>query len=261
MEFDIPEKVWTGKDVVYNHLKVFGCKAFAQVPKEQRSKLDDKAFPCILVGYGNEEFGYRLWDPVKKKIFRSRDVIFYEDQTISDCEKTEKVKAISDGVIDPTVIHIPLQRTIDGGAEMTGDEAPETVVDDGMPESDQAVEQGEQPPQQVISEPQIRRTNRESCPSSKYPSSEYVLITDEGEPENFQEVQTHADKVSWIKAMQEEMHSLLKNDTYELVELPKGRKALRNKWVFKLKKDSDGKLLKYKCKTREIPISGIRAKS
>ena len=109
-------------------------------------------------------------------------MIFYEDQTISDCEKTEKVKDISDGVIDPTVIHFPLQRTIDGEAEMTGDEAPETVVDDGMPESDQAVEQGEQPPQQVISEPQIRRTNRESRPSSKYPPSEYVLITDEGEP-------------------------------------------------------------------------------
>ena len=75
-----------------------------------------------------------------------------------------------------------------------------------------------------------------------------MLITDEGEPENFQEVQTHADKVSWMKAMQEEMHSLLKNDTYELVELPKGRKALWNKWVFKLKKDSDGKLLKYKAR-------------
>ena len=46
--------------------------------------------------------------------------------------------------------------------------------------------------------------------------------------------------------MQEEMNSLHKNKTYELVELPKCKKALRNKWVFKLKKDSE-KLVKYKA--------------
>jgi ATP-binding cassette subfamily B (MDR/TAP) protein 1 len=49
-----------------------------------------------------------------------------------------------------------------------------------------------------------------------------------------------------MKAMQEEMDSLQKNDTYELVKLPEGRKALKNKWVFKLKKDGD-KLVKYKA--------------
>ena len=43
--------------------------------------------------------------------------------------------------------------------------------------------------------------------------------------------------------MREEMNSLWKNDTYELTELPKGRKALKNKWVFKLKND-DEKLVK-----------------
>ena len=47
--------------------------------------------------------------------------------------------------------------------------------------------------------------------------------------------------------MQEEMNSLQKKKTYELVELPKGKKALRNKWVFKLKKDSE-KLVKYKAR-------------
>lgn len=47
--------------------------------------------------------------------------------------------------------------------------------------------------------------------------------------------------------MQEEMDSLQKNDTYELVKLPEGRKALKNKWVFKLKKDGD-KLVKYKAR-------------
>ena len=47
--------------------------------------------------------------------------------------------------------------------------------------------------------------------------------------------------------MQEEMDSLHKNNTYELVELFKGRKTLKNKWVLKLKKDND-KLLKYKAR-------------
>ena len=44
--------------------------------------------------------------------------------------------------------------------------------------------------------------------------------------------------------MYEEMNSLDKNKTYDLVELSKGKKVLRNKWVFKLKKDGD-KLVKY----------------
>ena len=50
-----------------------------------------------------------------------------------------------------------------------------------------------------------------------------------------------------MKAMQEEMNSLHKNKTYQFVELLKGKKALRNKWVFKLKKDSE-KLVKYKAR-------------
>ena len=47
--------------------------------------------------------------------------------------------------------------------------------------------------------------------------------------------------------MREEMNSLWKNDTYELIELPKGRKTLKNKWMFKLKND-DEKLLRYKAR-------------
>ena len=47
--------------------------------------------------------------------------------------------------------------------------------------------------------------------------------------------------------MQEEMDSLQKNDTYELVELPEGKKVLKNKWLFKLKKDGN-KLVKYKTR-------------
>ena len=77
--FDVPEKVWTGKEISYNHMKVFGCKAFIHVLKEHRSKLDDKALPCIFIGYGNKEFVYKFWDLETRKVIRSRAVVLYED--------------------------------------------------------------------------------------------------------------------------------------------------------------------------------------
>ena len=87
LDFDIPQRVWIGKDVPYSHLKVFGYKTFIHVPKEHRSKLDDKATPCIFIRYGDDEFDYRLWDSEKQKIVKSKDVIFHEHETIEDMEK------------------------------------------------------------------------------------------------------------------------------------------------------------------------------
>ena len=42
----------------------------------------------------------------------------------------------------------------------------------------------------------MRRSTRKRRPSTRYPSSEYILLTDEGEPECFQEVESHKDKQS-----------------------------------------------------------------
>jgi len=39
----------------------------------------------------------------------------------------------------------------------------------------------------------------------------------------------HDQKNEWQEAMQEEMKSLHLNHTYDLVELPKGKRALKNK--------------------------------
>jgi hypothetical protein len=57
------------------------------------------------------------------------------------------------------------------------------------------------------------------------------------EPRNFLEA---VQDPLWIKSMQQEMKSLLDNKTWILVDLPKGRKLVRNKWVYKVK--SDGRL-------------------
>uniref|UniRef100_A0A2N9H483 Integrase catalytic domain-containing protein n=1 Tax=Fagus sylvatica TaxID=28930 RepID=A0A2N9H483_FAGSY len=141
---------------------------------EKRLKLDDKATPCIFVGYGDAEFGYKLWDPKKKKMIKSRDVVFHRNENITNFEKFEKSKSTVEGVSDLT-------------------------------------------------------------PTSS--SSDIATDIEEVQVENY------GDEPAGVGGD-------------DLVELPKGKKALRNKWVFKLKKDGE-KLVKYKAR---LVVKGFNQK-
>ena len=79
-----PYEAWTGKKPSVDHLRIFGSACFAHVPKDERKKLDPKAREAILLGYGTETKGYRLYDVKTSKVFFSRDVVFNE------CKLNEK---------------------------------------------------------------------------------------------------------------------------------------------------------------------------
>ena len=115
---DIPQRVWSGKKVSYKHLRVFGCRAFVHVPRDERSKLDSKTKQCVLLGHPDEQFGYRLWDPINKKIVRSRDVVFFEDETIEDIVKPKK-PTTTPQVVDMDQIHSPVVHDNHGGDDGT----------------------------------------------------------------------------------------------------------------------------------------------
>ena len=73
-----PPKLWTGEKPNVDHLRAFGCVAYAHIPKPQRKKLEPKSQKVILVGYRAESKGaaYRLWDSHKHRIIISRDLVF-----------------------------------------------------------------------------------------------------------------------------------------------------------------------------------------
>ena len=66
-------------------------------------------------------------------------------------------------------------------------------------------------------------------------ASQYILLTDDGESERYKEAMADESREKWLNAMQEEIESLHANYTYDLVELSKGKRALMNKWVYKVK--------------------------
>ena len=75
-----PYEAWTGEKPKVDHLRIFVCQAFVHVPKDERKKLDSKSKKCVLMGYGTTTKGYRLYDPLKKKVVFSQDVIFNEQK-------------------------------------------------------------------------------------------------------------------------------------------------------------------------------------
>ncbi|PNX60087.1 hypothetical protein L195_g060011, partial [Trifolium pratense] len=122
LEHKIPEEVWSGKEVKLSHLRVFGCVAYVHISDQGRNKLDPKSKKCTFIGYGEDEFGYRLWDDENKKIIRSRDVIFnervmYKDRhntTTTDSKLSEPVFAEVDDVPEsPTVESSQLEEPIE----------------------------------------------------------------------------------------------------------------------------------------------------
>ena len=105
-----------------------------------------------------------------RKVNRSRDFIFHEDQTMKDSNKDEQQldKVIINVTIDP-----PTQPIREESAQNEG-HIPEAIPEDSDEEdipSQEHDDQGEQIPEQENNQLQLRGSNREPKRSTKYPSS------------------------------------------------------------------------------------------
>ena len=81
-----------------------------------------------------------------------------------------------------------------------------------------------------------------------YISVDYAMIgaTLEDDPISLKEAKERSDWNKWKEAMDAEIDQLTKRGTYKLVELPPDRQAIASKWVYRIKRDHNGKIIKYK---------------
>jgi hypothetical protein len=75
----------------------------------------------------------------------------------------------------------------------------------------------------------LRRSGSDPIPSTKYPPHEYVLLIDAGKPSCYEEALSNEHNNEWSEAIQDKIKSLYENDTFELMSLTKGKKALKNR--------------------------------
>ena len=202
---------------------MFGCATYVHIDSTVKGKLDARSKKCFFIGYGENEFGYRFWDDQNRQIVRSKDVIFNEDVLYKDRLSANSWTTISKEK-KPKVI---LLKNI-----------PEIEMKNFDNENQEEIAQDDT---QRTPATTVRRSSRTIRPPQRYsPSLYYILLTDRGEPESYDEAVQNEESIKWEQAMKEEMDSLISNKTWQLTELPKEKKALHNKWVYRIKEEHDG---------------------
>ena len=73
------------------------------------------------------------------------------------------------------------------------------------------------------------------------------MLLDPDEPTNYEEAMMSPDSAKWLEAMKSEMVPMYKNKVCTLIDLPKDRRAIEIKWIFKRKTDDDGSVTIYKA--------------
>ena len=241
----------------WNELKQFGSKVYVMIPNEKRRKLDEKSKKMKFVGYDEHAKGFRLSDG--KKIIVSREVQFLKP-------KNKKKKKAN-----------PKESECDSfpnfSTESNSENSEEILVQDNMPlhqleaessdeefesaESEEEEEnQSEVQPTTSILPRRSARTNIGTLPLRLRDDYEVEradaidechAIDEKGDPTTYESALKSPDVEEWKQAMEEELQAIEQNETWELVDLPKGKNVVGSKWIFKTK-ISDGVPIKRKAR-------------
>ena len=176
--------------------------------------MDKKAIQSYLIGYDGDE-RYRIYIKEQHKVILSRDVVFREK--LKDCKERVELK-LPDQEVDREVEQEETISSENEESESTGCKLRDRSLLAKPKKFDDYV------------------TTAEA----------YVTLMDE--PECYEEAVNSKDHQHWITAMNNEMDSLTKNETWELTDLPADAKAIPCKWVYRLKTNPDSSIDKFKAR-------------
>ncbi|KAF8672420.1 hypothetical protein HU200_049631 [Digitaria exilis] len=264
-----PYELWTGCTPGVQHLRTFGCVAHVKTTTPHLKKLDDRSLRMIFVGYEPGSMAYRAYDPATGRVHISRDVVFDESAQWSwpDGDDGGEQDFTIDGLPEstPEVIITMTSTTAHPGAASPAASTPVSTPGHASRGATPAAlatpaAQGTPvfaTPLSVVDTEQLDINHDVDAPLRyRYiddilqsapvpmPLDEVALIASAEEPSSFAEA---AHDPAWLKAMKEEIDSIVENKTWTLVDLPPGHRAIGLKWVYKVKRDEHGNVVRHKA--------------
>jgi hypothetical protein len=259
-----------------SHLRTFGCIGHVNVAKPNLTKLDDRSKSMIFVGYEPGLAAYRCYDPMTKRIHINSYVVFDEDVmwewTRSQASGMEfditvpnQSEFLSTTELKLRTKEVSMPSTTDGaeqaewGEQVQADEVTSTLVSSIKITSSQELDADihfESPLSENVDadhdDAPLRFKKMANIVGPGSPPGqavksvlEFLMFAAGEEPATF----TQAEKeTSWRQAMKEEISSIEENHTWKLLDLPPGHKPIGLKWVYKLKKNAEGVIVKHKAR-------------
>lgn len=254
-----PEEIYSSRRPDLKCLRVFGCPALAHIPKEKRRKLDTKSVECIMMGYSDVSKAYRLFNPENCKIIISRDVVFLEGRKVNvnkeeDFYFPELLQNYNGDNSGESTTMVELPPTNPEPVEQDSDAAEyEDSVEWSSPlPTPLEADGGEWYPNSSDSEnidvgADVRRSDRIANKTQRtynFCAMEYVS----DDPETVKKAMQSEFSDEWKAAMHEEVELLKANKTWVLTNLPPGENAVKSKWVFKTKRNGEGKAVRWRAR-------------
>ncbi|KAF1332330.1 putative Integrase, partial [Globisporangium splendens] len=227
------------------HMRVFGCLAYVLTPKEKRLKWDPKSQPGLFMGYEESSKACRVYDIEGDKVVISRDVNFDEavigGTLLNDSADgmTDILNRLEDIEIEGTRPLSVFKCTGKRHAGTSQSAEIPTNADESTTEADESDEDGAT----------RRSTRRRISPVEWWrASANMVEVRDLSEPTSFQEAVSGAEQVHWRNAIRAELKSMRLRGVFRAAKLPTDQRAISTKWVFKIKRNTDGTINKYKAR-------------
>ena len=209
----------------------------------------------MFVGYAENSKAYRLLDLDSNVIVESRDDHFIENKFRHD----------STYELEPTQTQIRDNLGMNFSSNL-GLSLNSNVGSTSIDKSSQTQEQ--------VDLRRSQRVRKEKNLDSDFISSQAIVFLVEGDrknvtnkisivlsieddPKSFSEAMTSRDVAFWKEAINNEMDSLISNNTWILVDLPQGSKPIGCKWVFRRKYNTDGSIQTFKAR---LVAKGFRQK-
>lgn len=253
-----PLEMFDGKKPNLNDLIIFGSTAMVYQHKSHRKKFDANSRKMIFVGYDSATKGYRCIDPNTRKMVISRDVKIIEKGECSKVQydSSDSSNSPSDHSADEGDFVTPkngnaTEKPNDVQNEKSGETVStetETTESEGADQTiTNANDTAVSPPDDVRNDPNFetraetsgestpRRGSRDRYQFRPFQINHFALFV---EPTSVKQALECEQCDEWKKAMREEIQAHTSNGTWTLTELPKNRKVIKAKWVFKIKKST-----------------------